>query len=91
MTALPHGFEPAKRQANAAQARLSESGLTFVENNVASLAPLADVTRDHVLTVLEACGGRQTLAAAVLKIDRKTIYRMLRRWGVDARGHASEP
>ena len=63
---------------------------TNSENNVASLAPLADVTRDHVLTVLEACGGRQTLAASVLKIDRKTIYRMLRRWGVDARGHTSE-
>ena len=46
------------------------------------LATLADVTRDHVLMVLEACGGRQTLAATVLKIDRKTIYRMLRRWGV---------
>ena len=55
------------------------------------LAPLADVTRDHVLMVLEACGGRQTLAATVLKIDRKTIYRMLRRWGVDPRAQVSEP
>jgi transcriptional regulator of acetoin/glycerol metabolism len=57
----------------------------------APLATLADVTRDHVLMVLEACGGRQTLAATVLKIDRKTIYRMLRRWGVDPRAQVSEP
>jgi transcriptional regulator of acetoin/glycerol metabolism len=55
---------------------------TTSNHHTIPLAPLADVTRDHVLMVLEACGGRQTLAATVLKIDRKTIYRMLRRWGV---------
>jgi two-component system response regulator HydG len=64
---------------------------THTNQQAVSLATLADVTRDHVLTVLEACGGRQTLAATVLKIDRKTIYRMLRRWGVAPRGPASEP
>jgi two-component system response regulator HydG len=55
---------------------------THSNEQAIAMATLADVTRDHVLMVLEACGGRQTLAATVLKIDRKTIYRMLRRWGV---------
>jgi transcriptional regulator of acetoin/glycerol metabolism len=64
---------------------------TTSNHHATPLATLADVTRDHVLMVLEACGGRQTLAATVLKIDRKTIYRMLRRWGVDPRAQPSEP
>jgi hypothetical protein len=38
MTPLPNGFPAELRQPNAAQARLSESGLTFVENNIGSLA-----------------------------------------------------
>ena len=46
-------------------------------------ASLDEVTRTHVLSVLESCGWSQTRAAQVLAIDRKTIYRMLRRWGVD--------
>jgi transcriptional regulator of acetoin/glycerol metabolism len=64
---------------------------TSTNHHAVPLATLADVTRDHVLSVLEACGGRRTLAATVLKIDRKTIYRMLRRWGVDQRAQAIEP
>lgn len=44
---------------------------------------LDEVTRAHVLSVLEQCNWSQTRAAQLLAIDRKTIYRMLRRWGVD--------
>lgn len=38
MSPLPNGFPADRRQPNAAQARLSESGLSFVENNIAGLA-----------------------------------------------------
>jgi transcriptional regulator of acetoin/glycerol metabolism len=44
---------------------------------------LHEVKRAHVLAVLEACHGNRTLAAQFLQVDRKTIYRMLRRWGFE--------
>jgi DNA-binding NtrC family response regulator len=48
------------------------------------LVALAALERAHVLRVLDAVGRNQQEAARVLGIDRKTLYRKLRRW-------ASEP
>jgi transcriptional regulator of acetoin/glycerol metabolism len=48
------------------------------------LRSLHDVLREHVIAVLTACHGNRTLAARALQIDRKTIYRMLQRWGSPA-------
>jgi transcriptional regulator of acetoin/glycerol metabolism len=42
---------------------------------------LEDVERDHALAVLAAVGGNRAIAARVLGVDRKTLYRRLRRWG----------
>jgi regulatory Fis family protein len=42
------------------------------------LRPLADVEREHVLRVLELCGGSQSEAATVLGIARNTLWRKLR-------------
>jgi two-component system response regulator HydG len=47
----------------------------------ASLLPLAEVERRYVLEVLRASGGSRSLAAKLLGIDRKTLYRKLARWG----------
>ena len=44
----------------------------------ARLRPLADVEREHVLAVLDACGGNQVEAARVLGIGRNTLWRKLR-------------
>jgi transcriptional regulator of acetoin/glycerol metabolism len=44
------------------------------------LPGLDEVLREHVLHVLEACGGNGRKAARILDIDRKTLYSMLRRW-----------
>ena len=41
---------------------------------------LAEVERDHVLRVLERCGGSQSEAARVLGIGRNTLWRKLRAW-----------
>jgi two-component system response regulator HydG len=43
-----------------------------------NLRPLAEVERDHVMHVLEACGGSQVEAARVLGIGRNTLWRKLR-------------
>ncbi|MHB8874751.1 MAG: sigma-54 interaction domain-containing protein [Myxococcaceae bacterium] len=48
------------------------------------LRPLADIEREHVIRVLEACGGRQIDAARVLGIGRTTLWRKLRAFGLDS-------
>ncbi|WP_242395451.1 sigma-54 interaction domain-containing protein [Anaeromyxobacter oryzisoli] len=47
------------------------------------LRTLAEVEREHVLLVLERCGGSQTEAARVLGIGRNTLWRKLRALGRD--------
>jgi two-component system response regulator HydG len=42
------------------------------------LLPLAEVERRYIEHVLRAAGGNRTLAARLLQIDRKTLYRKLR-------------
>jgi two-component system response regulator AtoC len=43
-----------------------------------ALEPLDEVERRYIQHVLKACGGNQSMAAQVLKIDRKTLARRLR-------------
>ncbi|CAN5684982.1 N/A [soil metagenome] len=45
----------------------------------ADLRSLAEVEREHVLRVVEACGGSQVEAARHLGIGRSTLWRKLRR------------
>jgi DNA-binding NtrC family response regulator len=49
-----------------------------------ALRSLAEVEREHVLRVMEACGGSQIDAARVLGIGRTTLWRKLRALGVDS-------
>jgi len=51
-----------------------------IEHSTFAPRPLADVEREHVLAVLEACRGSQTEAARVLGIGRNTLWRKLRSW-----------
>ena len=46
------------------------------------LAPLEQVERRYILHVLECVNGNRTLAAKKLGLDRKTLYRKLRLYGV---------
>jgi two-component system response regulator HydG len=50
----------------------------------AILRPLAEVEREHVVRVLEACGGRQIDAARILGIGRTTLWRKLKALGIEA-------
>jgi DNA-binding NtrC family response regulator len=51
------------------------------EKDPSELAPLEEVERRYILRVLEAVGGNKSVAARVLGIERKTLYRKLERFG----------
>jgi DNA-binding NtrC family response regulator len=52
---------------------------------------LAELERRYILSVLERCGGHQLKTAALLGIDRRTLYRKLREYGVAAHRFAEPP
>jgi transcriptional regulator of acetoin/glycerol metabolism len=43
---------------------------------------LEEVEKAHVIAVLKSVGGNRGRAAAILGIDRKTLYRKLLRYGL---------
>jgi two-component system response regulator HydG len=45
----------------------------------AELAPLEEVERRYILRVMDVVRGNKSLAAHVLGVDRKTLYRKLER------------
>ena len=49
-------------------------------NGQAQLVTLGEIERRHVLGVLRAVGDKRSVAAQVLGLDRKTLYRMLKRY-----------
>ncbi|MEM9067872.1 MAG: sigma-54 dependent transcriptional regulator [Myxococcota bacterium] len=50
---------------------------------VGSASRLADVEREHIERVLASTGGNVTKAATVLGIDRRTLQRKLKAYGMD--------
>ena len=47
------------------------------------LPVLDELERRYLLYVLEVAGGNRTRAAEILGIDRRTLYRMIDRYGID--------
>jgi DNA-binding NtrC family response regulator len=47
------------------------------------LPSLDELERRYLIHVLQAVGGSRTRAAEVLKIDRRTLYRMAERFGIN--------
>jgi DNA-binding NtrC family response regulator len=47
------------------------------------LLSLDDLERLHILRVLEACAGQKTRAAAILGINRTTLWKKLRHYGIE--------
>ncbi len=76
---------PAKLQAFAAHAHVAAppSPLNAL---YADLPSLDELERRYLLHVLERVRGNRTRAAEVLKIDRRTLYRMAERFGVPLDG-----
>jgi DNA-binding NtrC family response regulator len=52
-------------------------------DNPSELVPIQEVERRYILHVLKTVGGNKTLAARVLGLDRKTLYRKLQHYKVD--------
>jgi DNA-binding NtrC family response regulator len=53
-----------------------------------ALLSLEEIERRHVLRVLEATGGSREEASHILGISRRTLTRMVQRWGLPPRRHA---
>ncbi len=47
------------------------------------ILPLEEMERRHILLALERLGGNRTIAAKVLGLDRKTLYRKLKTFGIE--------
>ena len=45
---------------------------------------LDELERQHILQLLEECGGNRSRVARILGISRRTVYRKLRQYGIDA-------
>jgi two-component system response regulator HydG len=56
--------------------------LVLGDDDTATLVTLEELERRYVARVLESVAGNKAAAARVLGIERKTLYRMLERWGV---------
>ncbi len=65
---------------------------TAAPPNSAAEAPLLsldEVTRRHLIRVLQDTGGNKARAARVLGVDRRTLYRMAERYGIELGEEAS--
>ena len=47
------------------------------------MASLDELERHHILRVLHACGGQKTKASAILGINRTTLWKKLRQYGLE--------
>ncbi len=59
----------------------ARSHVLIASDDPTELVPLGEVERRYTLRVMEAVGGNKTLAARILGITRKTLYRKLEEYG----------
>jgi len=71
--------EPIRRQGPAE----GETGSQPVGSDDESLLTLDEVEKRHLVRVLSRTGGNKVKASKVLGIDRRTLYRMAERFGLD--------
>lgn len=62
------------------------SHILIAGNDPSELVPLEEVERRYILRVMEAVGDNKTLAAQILGLGRKTLYRKLERLGASNAG-----
>ena len=52
-------------------------------HDVDELVPLEEVDRRYILHVLQVCNGNKSTTSRILGLDRKTLYRKLKQYGLD--------
>ena len=57
------------------------SQLVLNSDDASTLVTLEELEQRYVVRVLESVAGNKAAAARILGIERKTLYRMLERWG----------
>ncbi len=57
------------------------SHVLVASDDPSDLVPLEEVERRYILRVLESTSGNKRMAARILGLDRKTLYRKLERYG----------
>jgi len=62
-----------------------DHGPAVLEPRAGGLLSLEEVERRHVMRVLEATGGSREEASRILGISRRTLTRMVQRWGLPPR------
>jgi two-component system response regulator HydG len=65
----------------------SRSQLAFVGGETTAFIPLEEMERRYVMRVFEALDGNRSLVAQTLGVDRKTLYRKLKTYGVPLESH----
>ncbi|HEX2679116.1 MAG TPA: sigma-54 dependent transcriptional regulator, partial [Polyangiales bacterium] len=70
--------------ADVAGPRPTVSGATFSTFSGDTVPTLDELERAHILKVLELCEGQKTKAAQLLGINRTTLWKKLRQYGLDA-------
>jgi len=58
------------------------ANVLVVADDPSELVPLEIVERRYILRVLEASGVNKSVAARILGLDRKTLYRRIESYGV---------
>ncbi len=53
-------------------------------NQPAAARPLRELEREGIVAALQATGGNKAKAAAILQIDRSTLYKKLKDYGIDS-------
>jgi two-component system response regulator HydG len=56
---------------------------TATATSFSPLLSLGEVERNHVMRVVEAVHGNRTLAAQILNVDRKTLFRKLKAYAIE--------
>jgi len=56
------------------------ASLVFSADDPSEILPLEEVERRYILRVVDSVGGNRSMAAQLLGVDRKTLYRKLERY-----------
>jgi len=72
--------------ADVAGPRPTAPGATFATFTGDHVPTLDELERAHILKVLELCDGQKTKAAQLLGINRTTLWKKLRQYGLDGEG-----